>query len=602
MKRLMLMITIVILYSIFSSNIVLADKSYTIPLVTIVAKLQSDGSLTVEENRTYDFDGQFSWADYSLPLRGLGTVSQVNVSEDGADYIQSKEEYPGSFFHETANNSLHIKWYYRAEDQQRTFTISYQLSDVVNAYNDIAEFYYKFAGANRPNRIDSLDVKIVLPQPANKDVVKIWAHGPLHGQIRFEDDVVHSWTSPLPADQFWENRVLLPTAWLSDSVERIPTNALQRILDEERTFAEQANQRRIRQAQTELKQAENDKLAMNVSIAIGALGLLILYFLYQKYGKGHIVRSVGTYSSEVPDNLPPALLNYIYYDGHPTGEALMSTIMDLSRRHYIQLSDTGDKPHSFWSSDSERYKLTLVRSFFESHKQELTHFERDLIEFLFDQIAGGNNELTFKDISKSKSTVMKWFSNWKKFLKSDWGDKRIYEKSSIKGTILNVSSGLVVTGAGIVITIMLSSKYGIIALVAGILLIFFSAIILTYTREVKQIKTEVKSFKNYLTRYHYQQEPALLQSNFEQYLIYGLAVGLSSDKIKKMLSVVDTTDVNFMPWYTSAFSSTSPAQFADSFSSMVSATSGMMSSASGAGGAASGGGGGGAGGASGGAG
>ena len=600
MKHKTSIILAVMLIIFFNCN-PLTAKDFSMPLVCVVAEINTDGSIDIEEERTYKFDGRFSWADYSVPLQNLGSVKHVVVSEAGINYSLSDSEQPGSYNFTTDDKTLYIKWYYSADNQTRTFKVSYTITDAVTVYADVAEFYYKFADKDRPKQIDSMDVRLYLPRPADEKSVKIWAHGPLNGQIRFHQDFIHSWARPLPTNYFWENRILFPTEWVADAVKTNSKNALPRILNEERSFAEKANKLRTEESQAPFKKIENDKKAKNMSIAIISIGILLLYYLYQRFGKGHTVRSIGPYTSEVPDTMPPAVLNYIQYDGSPNAGALMSTIMDLSRRNFLHISDTGEKPHSFWSSNSDRYTLSLNRSYFEDHGEELKSFEKTLLEFLFDDLSKGADVLTFEKISKSRGTFIKWFSEWKKAINQEWGDNRIYEKRSVKGVLYAVLSGLIVIAAGIFLA-MISNKYGGITVISGILLTFLSITILTYTRETKETKKTIQAFKKYLSRYHYQQDPALLQSNFEKYLIYGTAVGITPPVLKKMFMAVNTTDASFIPWYTSALVGHTPTDLGNAFTSMINAASTSMSSASGTGGGASAGGGGGAGGASGGAG
>ena len=94
-----------------------------------------------------------------------------------------------------------------------------------------------------------------------------------------------------------------------------------------------------------------------------------------------------------------------------------------------------------------------------------------------------------------------------------------------------------------------------------------------------------------------------LHSSIEKFLVYGVALGISSKTMKELLtSIREWQSSTYFPWYAGALSHDSPASFANAVSSMVTATSTAMGSAAGVGGGASVGGGAGAGGAAGGAG
>ena len=61
-------------------------KSYTMPQVDITAEVQSDGSLHVVEQRTFDFDGSFTavwWTHGALPENGALQVNGVSIADLG---------------------------------------------------------------------------------------------------------------------------------------------------------------------------------------------------------------------------------------------------------------------------------------------------------------------------------------------------------------------------------------------------------------------------------------------------------------------------------------------------------------------------------------
>ena len=58
-----------------------SSKRYYIDNIQINAEILPDGSLKIEESRSYRFKGRFSWADYSIPLQQLGSVTDFSLSE-----------------------------------------------------------------------------------------------------------------------------------------------------------------------------------------------------------------------------------------------------------------------------------------------------------------------------------------------------------------------------------------------------------------------------------------------------------------------------------------------------------------------------------------
>jgi len=91
-------------------------KEYSIPSATITVQINKDGSANVTEERRYSFDGSFSWADEWIPIDG----HQIkDVSVRGATSFTATEE----------SGKVYIKWYYQAYSEDKTFTVSYKITD-----------------------------------------------------------------------------------------------------------------------------------------------------------------------------------------------------------------------------------------------------------------------------------------------------------------------------------------------------------------------------------------------------------------------------------------------------------------------------------------
>ena len=63
-----------------------AAKTYSLPLADVAVQIQSDGSLLVREQITFDFDGPFSGAYRDIPLRSGESIDHVTVGEGATRY------------------------------------------------------------------------------------------------------------------------------------------------------------------------------------------------------------------------------------------------------------------------------------------------------------------------------------------------------------------------------------------------------------------------------------------------------------------------------------------------------------------------------------
>jgi uncharacterized membrane protein len=151
---------------IFSVPLTVHAKSYTFDRLSIEAEVLEDGGLLIEETRTYTFHGDFSWADYKLPLKGIGTIINFELREGEQVYREAIRKSPGTYETKLLEDEFYVRWFYRAKNETRRFTLRYIATDVAIVHNDIAEFYYKFVGSANLKEIGAVDISIKLPMPA----------------------------------------------------------------------------------------------------------------------------------------------------------------------------------------------------------------------------------------------------------------------------------------------------------------------------------------------------------------------------------------------------------------------------------------------------
>ncbi len=578
-------------------------KSYSIDRIEINARIDGDGSLWISESRRYHFQGSFSWADYELPLQQLGPVSDFLLSENGHEYRQQDGNLPGTYAISSDEDRFYVRWNYRASHEQRTFTLRYRVADVVRRYRDVNEFYYQFVGKANQTSIGRVEVVLALPQPADTSQVRAWAHGPLHGQLAFENGMIRLWVAPLPRGNWWEVRVIFPRDWVTGGRQPIDRTMREAIFAEERLLAETANAKRLAlQRKIEFRE-QHQSQAVPASMILAVIGFAALLLLYSRYGQSYPVPGQGRIASEIPQDLSPAVVSYLYSNGQMGAGAMIATIFDLARRGYLQLQETiQEKKILFGTFRKKIYTLQLMTDKYEQDKNDLAAHEREMVDFLFSGLAGDRSVLAMDELKDSRRDVTRWFREWKKKVAQVWGGAGFYEKGSIIGTVIAAVMAVAIFVAGVLIVLYLG-RGGVIAVIAGIVLFLLSFLILKYTRELKQIKVQLSAFRRYLTRYHFQRDSSYLQSHLDRFLIYGIALGVGSKVIKEMVKLVpDWQASGYFPWYVGTMAHGSPVAFAESVSSMVASMGATMSSAAGVGGSAAAGGGAGAGGASGGAG
>ena len=102
-----------------------------------------------------------------------------------------------------------LQWFFDAEDERRTFDISYTVRNAATVAPDVAEVYWKWVGETHPE-IDL--VTATLTVPAGDGEVLAWGHGELTGEVTVDGDTVR-WVAPdVPDGSFVEGRVAIPSS------------------------------------------------------------------------------------------------------------------------------------------------------------------------------------------------------------------------------------------------------------------------------------------------------------------------------------------------------------------------------------------------------
>ena len=220
-------------------------KYYRIQSVIIQAQLNPDGSMDIQEKRAYDFRGTFHWATYFLPKEKIGEIVDFSVGEERRPYLRSRAGTEGTYEYDESPEYVQAKWYFDARNEERSFIISYRISDVVKLYTDAAVLYYKFIGTGWEKPSQEVQVEISPPASTSKDQVKAWAHGPLWGNIEIlNDGKIRANVQSLPANTFWEVRAIYPPGFFPQIKNITSSEIVPQILTEEKLWADQANARR----------------------------------------------------------------------------------------------------------------------------------------------------------------------------------------------------------------------------------------------------------------------------------------------------------------------------------------------------------------------
>ena len=585
----------------------MAAKDYSIPSVTVDARLNADGSMSISERRTYVFRGPFHWATYHLPTEGTGGVVDFSVGEEGKAYSRGSEGADGTYQYDETSGEIGARWFFDTEDETRVFILSYRILDAVKLYQDAAVLYHKFVGTGWDKSSEQVRVTVCPPEPVGTKEVKAWAHGPLWGTIQILDNgSVSAEVRSLPANTFWEIRAIYPTSLFSRIGRVIPEQAVAQILAQEEKWADEANKK----IEEWTKKQETKKVLTGygrwVVLILSGFGFWKVIRLYKHYGKKHRVHFPDTLYSELPSDIPPALLSHLLYRAQSGGGALVGTLLDLARRGFLRIREEMETKRGIFGSSKNRvYLLELNRDFHSENKGSLRDFEQSLLAFIFDDLAEGGDVVDFRTLKRKRSKFIRWFSQWKKEVEVLDKDQLYWEEDSLKARNKGILVGMALATVTIISAILIGA-WAMVPGISAVVLLILSSFIPRRTPEFELEAKKWKALKKYLKKYHFRDSDSrFFLENIGRFLVYGVVLGLPSEVIKKMAEVIpEGEQTSYVPWYAAnhPHADFSPAGFGEALSSLMTAATTSVSSAAGTGGGASGGGGGGTGGSGGGAG
>jgi uncharacterized membrane protein len=585
-------------------------KSYYYPEIKTELRLLSDGRASVAQERTYAFDGSFSWAELDLKKQGADQIVFNGLYEmkDG----KSLQIQPLEVTDRGA--SLYIKWGYSAQNEQKTFRVTYTVNGALKRYQDVADFYWKVI-EDQHERVARSQVTVFLPTPS-PDLFKIYIHADAPpGKLTFSEEHEQAWIDQagIPGNAFQEVRVLTAPG-IFPQVSLQPIARYQQILNEEKSNYLTSSLRKY------------------VLIPLGIvlmviLPLILLIVLYVRFGREPKLSYDATYEHEPPRMAPPvslpAILNQrldsteVYKH---TFQGMFATLLDLARRGFVSIHETKE-------GHRRKYEFRLDKP---DRVSQLDPFGRDVVKFFFEEVAAEPNVLTDKALEKYMANQNR--ATGIRAMLSDFYDRaKKWWATELSAPLLDPASnrayltfcGLTIVLLGLGWLALSNGLKGVFggqggiaqavpaALGAIVFLIFLFAgrTILRWTEAAYLEHKRWLAFKKFLKDFSaIEKAPVQLLAIWEQYYVYAAALGVAHEFLKNITRLSEKQGMPLvLPiWYMAAAGS-GPGNLAslgdglagfESFATNMTSMMSSFSTATSSGGGFSGGGGGGGGGGS----
>lgn len=419
----------------------------------------------------------------------------------------------------------------------------YKIEGMLTQYNDVTELNYclyeYFEGD-----VDQISVSVDIIADTSKHKENdfyAYGHGPINGKIIKQVIDKYNITDPdfsfeasdLKKNDFFEIRILMPNEIFTDidSKNIVEVDMFDEIYAYEGKLLKEKN------------------LKFNVKFIIDILTaliipstLIIIFIVYRKYDREYKSSFEGEYYRELPSDIPPAHMSYLYYFGKTVNEDVTATILNLIRKKVLILDDNGegvneDDPNYILKYDPEN-----------PNNETLQIHEIRLIDLIINDI-GDTEKVSFDEI-KAYGTNYKHAENFQKKMlafkndiKKECKNYDFFEKglTKKKAKVSGYGIGLFIIG---VITLFLTFMLELDNLY-NLLIIFGLAII--YLLYVASIKKRSKkgndeyhkweAYKKFLEEFStFEDYPIPSIVIWEEYLPYATSLKIA-DRVMKQLEV-----------------------------------------------------------------
>lgn len=523
------MVKKILVLSLLLFTTIFGRTAYEIESLDIVANIERDGSLEVEERVVYDI-GKINGILYNIDALGYGKFSDLQIFyEDDGEFKQARNNTApseGNFTVSVDDGLYQIKLYAPSQNERKEFIFRYNLTRGVTVYRDIAQLNRKMVGKDWQNSIGNISVTVYLPESVKKDDIYAFGHGPLTGNIEILDgkSVRYTLNNYRPGE-FLEVNLLFPKNILTSFNPLLMKNksALKEILDMEGKLAKEANDARKRAI-------IGFYLGRVVLVLAVAWWLFLVVFIYLKNSKRYKVENeYGEYFRELPDDYSPSIAGTLVSRNlYPSGRELFAMLLDLVRKGHLKLEE-GEKTTTLILQESGKPLSEEEKFILNWYIRELGDGEKIILESVEASIKGRGGA---KEFNRN-------YERWRTIVYSDMLEKNLkMDKRDKFSTSLGIFTGIAYFIGGGMLVVYFQSELFILMILLGFILLPY-----TFSRKRASLEKEKaisrwEAFKKFLVDYSNLEEAKLASIElWEHYFVYAVALGVA-EKVAKGYSKI----------------------------------------------------------------
>lgn len=523
MVKKILVLSLLLFTTIFGRTV------YEIERLDIVANIERDGSLEVEERVIYDI-GKINGILYNIDALGYGKFTDLQIFyEDDGEFKQARNNTApseGNFTVSVDDGLYKIKLYAPSQNERKEFIFRYNLTRGVTVYRDIAQLNRKMVGKDWQNSIGNISVTVNLPENVKKDDIYAFGHGPLTGNIEILDGKSVRYTlNDYRPGEFLEVNLLFPKNILTSFNPLLMKNksALKEILDMEGKLAKEANDARKRAI-------IGFYLGRVVLVLAVAWWLFLVVFIYLKNSKRYKVENeYGEYFRELPDDYSPSIAGTLVSRNlYPSGRELFAMLLDLVRKGHLKLEE-GEKTTTLILQESGKPLSEEEKFILNWYIRELGDGEKIVLESVEASIKGRGGA---KEFNRN-------YERWRTIVYSDMLEKNLkMDKRDKFSTSLGIFTGIAYFIGGGMLVVYFQSELFILMILLGFILLPYTFPRKRASLEKEKAISRWEAFKKFLVDYSNLEEAKLASIElWDHYFVYAVALGVA-EKVAKGYSKI----------------------------------------------------------------
>lgn len=578
-------------------------KSAKISRLSTTLDVRQDGSIEVREESTWKFSGgDFSRVRRPLILNpGQELVSYSIGEQTDRGFVAYSRgvmgiRNPGTFAVIGGGTYYEIEIYYAASSgESRTFVISYVVAGAVVAYEDVADLRWTWIGRENDVFVDHLIVRATIPKSTlPEEEFRVWGHGPLDGKVTRLSNSEAVWEAQkIPPGTLVDGRMVFPSS-LVPAVPKTSGAGLDQILAEEERLAEEANTKRT-----------IARLRIAGGFALVGLSVVLWLLLFFKYGREYKPRMQPQYERDIPSNMPPAVVGYLWNMGNVQPKEVTATLLDCVRRGFLRIEPGGVYDPGIFQAERNDYRFVWTGTPKEPG-DALRPYESELVQFLLSAspaTPGVSTQSAFEAMAKANSGRMRqFFTDFKEQVEEAADQFGLIEKRSKALMPIGAFLGFATVIVGL---LFLGLPLGLVAIAVGVIEFAASPVLKRRSRRGRDEYERWKAFERFLKDFSIMGERLPTEiALWERYLVYAVPLGVADEVIRQLPVYLSPEEqralaASYGYGYAGGYAGGNGGDFGSFISSFTSSFTTAVStaaSAAGAGGGFSGGGGGGGGG------